>query len=75
MQETGYRKAIELNQAFLARAFGASESMVSCDTLQFSDYSAIDQDRFDVAAKAAQRERQFPKDCAQAYAMGAGLVP
>jgi len=75
MQETGYEKAIELNQAFLARAFGASESMVSCDTLQFSDYSAIDQDRFDVAAKAAQRERQFPRDCAQAYAMGAGLVP
>jgi multimeric flavodoxin WrbA len=70
MHEFGYEKAIELNQMFLARVFGASEAMVSCDTSQFSDYSLIDQDRFDPAAKAAHRERQFPLDCRQAYAMG-----
>jgi len=74
MREFGYDKAIELNQMFLARVFGASEAMISCDTTQFSDYSRIDQDRFDPAAKAAHRERQFPLDCAQAFAMGARMA-
>jgi len=74
MQEFGYAKAIELNQMFLARTFGSSEYLLSFDTYQFSDYSKIDQTRFDVAGKAARRERQLPLDCQSAFAMGARLA-
>ena len=74
MQEIGYQKAIGLNEMFLAKVFGKSESMVSCDTYQFEDYSRIDHTRFDETAKAAQRDRQFPLDCRKAFAMGARLA-
>jgi multimeric flavodoxin WrbA len=74
MQEMGYAKAIELNQMFLAKTFGSSEYLLSFDTYQFSDYSKIDQTRFDVASKAARRERQFPLDGQSAFAMGARLA-
>jgi multimeric flavodoxin WrbA len=74
MEAQGFRKAIELNQMFLSRIFGQSEAMVSCDTYQFSDYGKIDQTRFDLAAKTAQRERQFPVDCRNAYALGTRLA-
>jgi multimeric flavodoxin WrbA len=74
MREFGYDKAIELNQMFLGRVFGASEAMVSCDTCHVSDYSRIDEGRFDPAAKAAHKERQFPLDCRQAVAMGARMA-
>jgi len=39
-----------------------------------SDYSRIDEGRFDPAAKAAHKERQFPLDCRQAVAMGARMA-
>jgi multimeric flavodoxin WrbA len=74
MEGYGYDQAIGLNQMFLSRIFGSSEAMVSCDTHQFEDYSRIDQDRFDVAHKLAQREQQFPLECRKAYAMGARLA-
>jgi multimeric flavodoxin WrbA len=74
LREFGYDKAIGLNEMFMAKIFGASESMVSCDTYQFDDYSRIDQDRFDDPSKAAHRDRQFPLDCRNAFAMGGRLA-
>jgi multimeric flavodoxin WrbA len=74
MMEFGYTKAISLNEMFLGRVFGKSESMVSSDTYQFDDYDKIDQDRFDVAQKAARRVEVFPQDCKRAFEMGARMA-
>lgn len=66
----GYERQISLTEGFLKRIFGRSESLVSCDTYQFEDYSKIDQDRFDPDQKANTRKKQFPKDCQRAFEMG-----
>jgi multimeric flavodoxin WrbA len=70
LKEVGYEKAIALNEAFLRRIFGKSESLLSIDTYQFDDYSKIDQDRFDPEKKAARRKDHFPRDCQRAFEMG-----
>ena len=74
MREFGYDKAIGLNEMFLRRIFGKSESMVSTDTYQFEDYSKIEHERFDVAKKTARRKQQFPLDCQRAYELGTRLA-
>lgn len=70
MKELDYKKDIALNQGFLRRIFGNSESLLSFDTYQFDDYSKIDQDRFDVEKKAARRKEHFPQDSRRAFEMG-----
>jgi multimeric flavodoxin WrbA len=74
MRQFGYDQAIGLNEMFLRRAFGPVESLESFDTWQFEDYSRIDQDRFDLAAKRAWREEQFPKDLENAFQLGIRLA-
>ena len=74
MHQFGYDQAIALNGMFLQRAFGPVESMVCCDTYQFEDYATIDQTRFDVEAKQARREQQFPLDCRKAFELGVRLA-
>ena len=54
--------------------FGASETLYSCDTYQFADYSRYDMNLFDEAAKRAHRDAQFPIDLAAAHALGKQLV-
>ncbi len=75
MRQVGYHKAIELNEMFFLRVFGPMESLVSSDTWQFEDYEKIDQSAFDIQAKRARREQQFPQDCKHAVELGARLVP
>lgn len=70
IKQFGYDRHISLNEGFLKRIFGASESLVCCDTCQFDDYSKIEQTRFDPQEKAARRKEQFPKDCQRAFEMG-----
>jgi multimeric flavodoxin WrbA len=70
MKELDYKKDIALNQEFLRRIFGNSESLLSFDTYQFDDYSKIDQDRFDVEKKAARRKEHFSQDSRRAFEMG-----
>lgn len=70
MKELDYKKDIALNQGFLRRIFGNSESLLSFDTYQFDDYSKIDQDRFDVEKKAARRKEYFSQDSRRAFEMG-----
>jgi len=74
MEANGYTQAIALNEMFLGKVFGKSESMVSCDTWQFDDYSRIDQDRFDVAKKASRKAEVFPQDCQKAFEMGSRMA-
>lgn len=70
LKEVQYENAIALNEIFLRRVFGKSESLFVVDTYQFDDYSKIDQERFDPEKKAARRAEQFPQDCQRAFDMG-----
>jgi hypothetical protein len=70
MKQAGFERSIALNETFLKRVFGKSESLLSFNTYQFEDYSKIDQERFDVEVKAARRKEYFPQDCQRAFEMG-----
>ncbi len=71
MKAAGYDKSVAINESFLQRIFGKSESLLSFDTYQFDDYSKIDQERFDAEEKATSRKERFPQDCQRAFEMGA----
>ena len=71
MKKFGFAQHIRLNEIILKMIFGASESLFSCDTYQFEDYSKVVADRFDVDKKAQRRKEVFPKDCEKAFEMGA----
>jgi multimeric flavodoxin WrbA len=62
------------NKHLLERVFGSSETLCSYDTYQFEDYSKYAAPRFDPLKKAKRRADVFPKDCDDAFALGAGLV-
>jgi multimeric flavodoxin WrbA len=59
------------NERVLSLLFGHAESLYSCDTYQFEDYTKVVADRFDPEHKAKQRREVFPKDCEKAFEMGA----
>jgi multimeric flavodoxin WrbA len=66
----GIERHVALNESYLKRIFGASESLLCFDTYQFDDYSKVVADRFDPEKKARRREEVFPKDCEKAFQMG-----
>ena len=55
----------------MTRIFGSCESLWVTDTYQFSDYSKYMSTLFDPETKKRHREEQFPKDCANAFGLGA----
>ena len=60
---------IKLNEMFLSRLFGFSESLVVTDTYQFDDYSKY-VSSFNVEEKTKRREEVFPIDCEKAFDLG-----
>jgi len=66
----GYGTHVAANARVLRVVFGSAESLLSCDTYQFQDYSTVVATRFDPERKATRRREVFPRDCEQAYAMG-----
>jgi hypothetical protein len=74
MEKFNYPAILESNTETLKTVFGASETLYSCDTYQFVDYSRYDMNLFDEAAKRAHRDAQFPIDLANARALGNRLV-
>jgi hypothetical protein len=50
--------------------FGASDTLLSFDTLQFEDYSKVVATRFDPEQKLKRRKEIFPQDCQKAFDMG-----
>ncbi len=74
MQQFGYGVHLKNNERILRHVFGAAESLVSCDTYQFDDYSKMFAPRFDPAKKAQRRAEVFPQDCEAAFALGTRLV-
>jgi len=70
LNTSGYERHIALNESYLKRIFGASESFLCFDTYQFDDYSEVVAERFDPGKKAKRREEVFPQDCEKAFQMG-----
>lgn len=67
-------KLMERTASYLARTFGASETLAVCDTYQFTDYAKYMSTVWDPAAKARRRKEVFPKDLERAFALGARLA-
>lgn len=70
LEETGFRSRVGLNEFFLQRVYGHAESLLSCDTYQFSDYALYESGMFDPAEKKKHRDEVFPQDCKAAFQMG-----
>ena len=74
MRDYGYGVHLAVNERVLRTVFGASESLCSCDTLQFDDYSTVLATRFDPEKKAKRHAEIFPEDCQKAFALGARIA-
>ncbi|KAF1078134.1 flavodoxin family protein [Methanogenium sp. MK-MG] len=74
LTDAGLQSRVELNEYYLRAVFGHAESLLSCDTCQFSDYSLYESSVFDPEAKAKRRAEVFPQDCEAAFRMGARFV-
>jgi multimeric flavodoxin WrbA len=74
VKEMGYEMQFRLTEMLLERIFGASESLLVTDTLQFDDYSKYVSSAFDTAAKAQRHRVVFPEDCKKAFALGKRLA-
>ena len=66
----GYDRAFESEARMISMVLGSCETMYSCDTYQFDDYSKYYARRFDEKQKAAHRDEQFPIDLQNAYELG-----
>jgi len=69
-KEMGFDVPIQLTELMLGRIFGASETLLVTDTLQFDDYGRYVSSAFDPAAKAQRHREAFPADCRKAYDLG-----
>ncbi len=70
MKDNAYGIHFANNERVLRVLFGAAETLCSCDTYQFEDYSEVVAPRFDAERKAKRRVDVFPQDCVKAHAMG-----
>ncbi|MBR3347056.1 MAG: flavodoxin family protein [Solobacterium sp.] len=72
----GYQALLKNYQHTLNRFVGPSEVFVSGETLQLKDYSKLDWEwsMFDPEEKQKRHDSVFPKECQQAFALGAELA-
>ena len=73
-KELGYDRLFNSNERVMRMIFGHSKSIMSYDTYQFSDYSKVVADRFDLEKKEQRRREVFPQDCQNAYDLGVTLT-
>jgi len=71
--QSGYQFIFDTNKNIMRRLNGESEYVVSADNYQFDDYSKYFASNFDEKHKAAVRAEKFPKECQEAFDMGARL--
>ena len=73
--ESAYRPSLERTETTLRRLLTDTVmTAAACETLQVNDYGKYSMGRFDPEQRKAGREEQFPKDLAEAYALGAELA-
>ncbi|MDO9535869.1 MAG: flavodoxin family protein [Bacillota bacterium] len=70
LKDRGYDQYFVQNEGVLKMIFGRSESIYSCETLQFEDYAKVVSSRFDPEKRLERHRDVFPKDCQKAFDMG-----
>ncbi len=70
LDQMGYRRRFDDYAQMLGNLLGSAETLYSCDTLQFDDYSKYYADKFNEAHKIKHHETQFPKDLEAAFELG-----
>lgn len=73
-REYHYPVHFGMNENYLARIFGKSQTLCSYETLQFEDYSKMVFNYCDSEERRVRRQTVFPEDCRKAFEMGAGLA-
>jgi len=66
----GFDVQIRLTELVLKWIFGASETLLVTDTLQFDDYAKYVSSAVDPAEKAQRHREVFPEDCRKAHDLG-----
>ena len=72
--QNGYGSMLTSVAGAVSMVLGSCETLCSCDTCQFKDYSRYYAGMWDERHKAAHREQQFPVDMSNAYDLGKKLV-
>jgi len=70
----GYDRHFDITKGALERHFGTCELLLSTNTMQFSDYSKYESERFDREAKIRRHAEVFPEDCRQAFELGVRMA-
>ena len=75
-QDTAYTPLLENYQQTLTRFVGPTQTFVSGDTLQLSDYSRTDWKwtMFNPEAKKLRHDTVFPQECEKVFELGAKLA-
>ncbi len=74
MEAYGKDHVVATAKRLMENQFGPCEVLLSCDTLQFDDYSKYDTDMWDEQAKRRRHETVFQQELADAFALGRRLA-
>ena len=74
MSQYNYPTILGVNELYLNMIYGYCETLNSCDTYQFKDYSKYDCNMFNEKHKRQMKETQFPKDLEKAFDLGKRLT-
>lgn len=74
MREFGMAVTPDRGKEIMEDLFAPCEVILSCDTLQFDDYTKYDTDMWDAAAKKKRHAEIFPQELQAARELGARLV-
>lgn len=74
MKEYQYPVHFGVNQNYLGRIFGQTETLCAFETLQFEDYSKYVFNYFDPVERREKYQKAFPDDCRKAFELGIRLA-
>jgi multimeric flavodoxin WrbA len=74
MKENNYPIHFGMNENYLTRIFGKSETLYCFETLQFEDYDKVVFNYFDPEQRRERHRVVFPEDCRKAFELGASLA-
>lgn len=74
MKDYQYPLHFKVNENYLARLFGKSETLACCETLQFEDYGKMEFNYFDPEERKARHQVLFPENCRKAVELGIRLA-
>lgn len=74
--DTNYVQLVENYKNTFERFIGPTKTLISGNTLQLKDYSKLDWEwtLFNIDEKKKRHEEVFPKECEEAFKLGAGMI-